>query len=78
MYRITTIRARAGTAARGVILALPILASIAIGLAIAETKPPSQITGYLERVTFVAPHVPRAAVGSTKKTGSEYELWCNG
>jgi hypothetical protein len=74
MNRITKIRARDGSAARGVMLALPILASIGTGLAIAETNPPSQITSYLERVAFTAPNVPQTTGSSIKKAGSEYDL----
>jgi hypothetical protein len=78
MNKITKIRARADSAARGVMLALPILASIGTGLAIAESNPPSQIISYLERVAFTAPNVPQTADSTIKKAGSEYDLWCNG
>ena len=78
MNTITRIRARASGAARGVMLALPILASIGTGLAVSETNPPSQIASYLERMALTVPNVPRTTDSSIKKAGSEYDLWCNG
>jgi len=79
MNRITKIRARASSVAHGVMLALPFVASIGTGLAIGETNPASQITSYLERVSFTAPHVQlTTGSGSIRKAGTEYDMWCNG